>query len=470
MRKQDNDKLCYDISDDHAENSQGLKKYPHQGSSKNNYDVNIRQQFSNQKVVDPNAKPSNESFELYNNQNFDICAEIKLNEFCQVSSNNDHACNDDDKFSYPDESGDQTKTASNNFNKKENDVDHGDNSNNNAIIKNQEEVLIREIRMTNKKTLLNNDTNDTKKLGIINLSGQNKNIQLISIFPATPSKDKNSNLSSKIEVSNKNIDLKQNSKNVKNPLTGKNVKNKKLKEKTCNTLTERHNRGLKNQTKLVKNIIVDKKTISYPDCAHIVTCILYESQRKLDVKNQSKESAKRHRDEQNIKRRVYDALNILVSGNIFTFNNKLVGLMENSFLKETQKQNSFGLLIYLNKIKYKRIELIGMIKKYAIVKSIIERNKANPTDVKISMPFSMVHRADEKGGHVKLESTANRKFFTIMSKTNIILSGDMNALLSSRMCSEMSRSSFDKYVNETKVGLKNKLGYVPFFQETKIPM
>ena len=86
------------------------------------------------------------------------------------------------------------------------------------------------------------------------------------------------------------------------------------------------------------------------------------------------------------------------------------------------------------------------------------------------MPFSMVHRADGKGGKVKLESTANFKAYTVMSGTNLILRGDMNALLCSKMCQEISRSKFDKYVDETKVALKNKHGSYPVYLDTQIPM
>jgi len=221
---------------------------------------------------------------------------------------------------------------------------------------------------------------------------------------------------------------------------------------------------------MVKDIIIDKKNINYLDCAHIVSCILLSKQKKSEEKNQDNKSQKKNRDEENIKRRVYDALNILISASIFRRSNKVVSLIENTFHRELKKQHCYTGLIQLNKIKYKRLELVGMIKKYAIVKNIIERNKANPCNEKINVPFSMVHRADGKSGKVKLESTENCKAYTVMSGTNLILRGDLNALLSSKMCQEISRSKFDKYVDETKVAMKSKLGSYPTYLDTQIPM
>ena len=87
------------------------------------------------------------------------------------------------------------------------------------------------------------------------------------------------------------------------------------------------------------------------------------------------------------------------------------------------------------------------------------------------MPFSIVHKAVDGGGPVKVESVANSKLVTIMSKNNTILRGDLNALLTSRMSAEISRIKFDQYAAEAKATMLDKLGEIPqFLIENEIPL
>ena len=115
MRNQGTDMLCYDISDDHTDNTKDNKKVTKRPF--NTKDINgfsIRQLF-NKKKIGTNEKTSNENFELYNPYSFDICAPLKLDGLCQVPGDNDHTWNNEDKFSHPDQDRSQTITASNYF-------------------------------------------------------------------------------------------------------------------------------------------------------------------------------------------------------------------------------------------------------------------------------------------------------------------------------------------------------------------
>ena len=115
MRNQSNDMLCYDISDDHTEKSKDNKKATKRPiNAKDINGFSIRQLF-NKKNACSNEKTSNENFELYNPYSYDICAPLKLDDLCLVPGDNDHACNDEDKFSNPDQDRSQTITASNYF-------------------------------------------------------------------------------------------------------------------------------------------------------------------------------------------------------------------------------------------------------------------------------------------------------------------------------------------------------------------
>ena len=114
MRNMGNDMLCYDISDDHTDNTKGNKitvKRPF--NTKDINGLSIRQLF-NKKNIGTDEKTSNENFELYNRSSFDIFAQ-KLDDLCQVPGDNDHTWNNEDKFSHPDQDKSQTITASNYF-------------------------------------------------------------------------------------------------------------------------------------------------------------------------------------------------------------------------------------------------------------------------------------------------------------------------------------------------------------------
>ena len=82
------------------------------------------------------------------------------------------------------------------------------------------------------------------------------------------------------------------------------------------------NKGLKLLSIVVRDIVIDKKSTTYKEVAEL---ILKESMQEGQLNpNQKSELAK---EEQNIKRRVYDALNVLIAAGVLLKNGKRV--MEN---------------------------------------------------------------------------------------------------------------------------------------------
>ena len=91
------------------------------------------------------------------------------------------------------------------------------------------------------------------------------------------------------------------------------------------TTKKRFNKGLKMLSVIVKDIVIEKKSTTYKEVAGI---ILNDSIKQDNVTiNTQREIAK---EEQNIKRRVYDALNVLISAGILIKEGKKVRKNENN--------------------------------------------------------------------------------------------------------------------------------------------
>jgi len=75
---------------------------------------------------------------------------------------------------------------------------------------------------------------------------------------------------------------------------------------------------------------------------------------------------------------------------------------------------------YLQKITHKRYELVGHVKMYAIMKSLVARNKKTVLDIKdqIKLPFSMVYPI-ERPSRISSETSDDKH------KASIFCSGDM---------------------------------------------
>lgn len=80
-----------------------------------------------------------------------------------------------------------------------------------------------------------------------------------------------------------------------------------------------------------------------------------------------------------------------------------------------------------NLVKYKRIQLIGMIKKYAIVRNIIARNKIDPQEKKVGMPFVLVHKCDKKAKDIEFTKSKDSRIVSLFSSGDMRLHGNMQA-------------------------------------------
>lgn len=88
---------------------------------------------------------------------------------------------------------------------------------------------------------------------------------------------------------------------------------------------KRFNKGLKMLSVIVRDIVIDKKTTTYKEVANIIL----KQTMQLEQLN-TNTNFEYTKEEQNIKRRVYDALNVLISAGILTKEGKIVKKNDNS--------------------------------------------------------------------------------------------------------------------------------------------
>ena len=234
---------------------------------------------------------------------------------------------------------------------------------------------------------------------------------------------------------------------------------------------KRQDRGLKNITEQVKNIIVSEKASTSSGCSQIIYDIMIAEIKSNQDKAKNIIPPKADdRTEINIKLRVNDAQKILIAANIFQETNKQISLSKGLFSSEVRKYKLFGLKTQQNRIKYKKIELCGMIKKYAILKNIMARNKIIPSEKKIAMPFLMVHRKNHNTSKMWLEQLENDKKALILCTGDVVMHGYMKVQLSSKMVQTMPNFAFKTYIKEAVQKLSDHMGFTPSFLEEESPV
>lgn len=147
------------------------------------------------------------------------------------------------------------------------------------------------------------------------------------------------------------------------------------KDDTFGDSKNRSSRGLRVLSLRVRDIVSKKKKTSYKEVAE---ALLQDLSQKLKGKSQSEIS----KEEQNVKRRVYDALNVLIAAEILRKEGKLVCFEHSasgSQGKKKQKYDKEGLLEQIQEIKKRKKEkmeaLQELVFKSLALKNLIRRNK-----------------------------------------------------------------------------------------------
>ncbi|KAI8891400.1 hypothetical protein K501DRAFT_166451 [Backusella circina FSU 941] len=165
--------------------------------------------------------------------------------------------------------------------------------------------------------------------------------------------------------------------------------------------TPRATKGLRHFSKQVCDKVAEKGVTTYNEVADELA---------LDIKNSENENGEKHvYDQKNIRRRVYDALNVLMAMNIITKDKKVIkwlgipkcyqqtetnnetDLTRKSLLQqieeEENKQNE--LVTSLNKL---RSTVNDKLVKHLQIRNLVRRNQKieTPSSKKISLPFLII--------------------------------------------------------------------------------
>lgn len=200
-------------------------------------------------------------------------------------------------------------------------------------------------------------------------------------------------------------------------------------EEASDSGKRKFNKGLKLLSVIVQDIVAKKQSTTYKEVANI---ILDDSIKSGNLPTSSKiELAK---EEQNIKRRVYDALNVLISAGILLKEGKKVRkndvnkkikisskLMTIKSLKSTLQQKKTNLELMKKNLDRTSHEL-------ECLKRLIARNKKEPSQKYIAFPFFVVKPSPLENTDLKIQKQVDCQKFALYSNHEFNIYGDMEVV------------------------------------------
>jgi transcription factor Dp-1 len=186
--------------------------------------------------------------------------------------------------------------------------------------------------------------------------------------------------------------------------------------------TPRSVRGLKHLTSLVKQLVCKHQPASFK---HVALKLIDE----LIVT----EGPDRVKEEKNVRRRVYDAINVLIAADVLERNGRNVSWKENWDHVETDLRKE-EVEKRIKRVEEKKKNLQAAINKYLAIRVLIHRNKKN-TSLRpaIRFPFIVLSTPDVAKNTMSIKVNANTTFLQIKLAKPISLFGDMDILLSLQM-------------------------------------
>ncbi|CAG9314043.1 unnamed protein product [Blepharisma stoltei] len=186
--------------------------------------------------------------------------------------------------------------------------------------------------------------------------------------------------------------------------------------------TPRSTKGLKYLTTLVKQLVCKQQPTSFKEVAL-----------KLIDELITSEGADRIKEEKNVRRRVYDAINVLIAAGVLERNGSTVNWKEEwSALEIDEKRNE--LEKRRKEVEAKRNEFKEILNKYLAIQNLIYRNTNNPkTPPAIQFPFIVVSTADSHKNSMSIRVNKTATSLTLKFQEHATLFGDMDVLLSLKM-------------------------------------
>ena len=180
--------------------------------------------------------------------------------------------------------------------------------------------------------------------------------------------------------------------------------------------TPRHCRGLKFLTSKVKSIIYSKGFFSYKEVSD-------ELVKELEITD----GLDKGKEEKNILRRVYDALNVLIASEVVVKKGKKY-VWQHSVLEyndETKNQ----ILKTRMRIEEKKEVLKEQVNRLTAINALLERNQVEIDKEIIRLPFIIVATEEHPDNMVKMESNPSHTEIVMKFKKEIQLFGDLEVLI-----------------------------------------
>lgn len=195
-------------------------------------------------------------------------------------------------------------------------------------------------------------------------------------------------------------------------------------ESESDSEANRSTRGLRHLTSLVKQVVSSNQATSYKEVA--VKLI-----KKLIVTR----GPDRIREEKNVRRRVYDAINVLIAAGVLEKHGKSVTWKEDwdsIEFEELRLQHGEA----LSKVKVKREELTKVLKNYISVKALLQRNSSQiPQTTKVAFPFIIVSTCDTDRNSVSIFANKAATSVKLQFSQPMTLFGDIDILMKLKMFS-----------------------------------
>ena len=221
-----------------------------------------------------------------------------------------------------------------------------------------------------------------------------------------------------------------------NPFGG--LPGKNLTESIDDANGTRCSRGQKVLSVRVRDIVYHKKETSYKEVADT---LINDSEYGRDnqggfygstTNKMKSKNKKRARDEQNVKRRVYDAQNVQIAAGVLKKNGKSVLFNESAIGRNYKMEKSSQSKTFLNKeeiINKKKQQLSILCEKLIAIKGLIARNCDNKLSAQVPFPFLQIAPYPGNDTVVALEMQPNYRKLLLQSNNNMVVYGDLEVLV-----------------------------------------
>lgn len=186
--------------------------------------------------------------------------------------------------------------------------------------------------------------------------------------------------------------------------------------------TPRSARGLKHLTTLVKNLVCKHQPTSFKNVAV-----------KLIDELIVTDGSERVKEEKNVRRRVYDAINVLIAAEVLERNGRNVSWKEKwdnveSDLNRGEHEKR------IRKVEDKKRELQVILSKYLAIKHLMHRNsRSSHYRPAIMFPFIVVSTPDTPKNTMSIKVNANATSLHLKLAKPICLFGDVDILLALKL-------------------------------------